>query len=93
MTFIRKPASPAAFDYRIAEDIAVISQNEKGAYTLRLTKTSFNGKPVKLDIRHWQNFENPERRQMQKGVQLCEEEARELLTALQNYFEEAGAVE
>lgn len=71
----------ADFKYEIVKEIAVLSENAKG-YTKELNLVSFNDRPAKYDIREWSN----DHERMGKGVTLTEDEARELLLALDGEF-------
>lgn len=70
------------FTYEITEHLATIS--EKNGYTLELNKISFRNAPAKLDLRKW----NRNNDTMQKGITLTDDEARGVLTALEQYFKE-----
>ena len=63
------------FDFAVTEHIAVLSSS--GEYTTELNRVSFNGYPAKLDLRKWKDG------QPLKGVTLSDDEARNLLEALQ----------
>ncbi len=69
-------------DFKVEKEIAVLSETASTAR--RLTVTSWNGAPAKLDVRNWTNDGKP-----LKGIALDENEARKLLDALTAYFREA----
>jgi hypothetical protein len=60
-----------------------LSENEKG-YTKEINLVSWNGGEPKYDIRNW----HPDREKCGKGITLTEEEARNLMNALKETFEE-----
>lgn len=68
----------ANIKYDIVEKIAVLS--ERGEWSKELNKISWNNRPAKFDIRDW----NHEEGRMGKGVTLSDEEAQELLRALED---------
>lgn len=57
------------FSYEILEEIAVLSENEKG-WRKELNLVSWNGRPAKFDLRDW----GPDHEKMGKGVTLSNEE-------------------
>ena len=63
----------ADFTYEIVEEVGVLSEGTRG-WRKELNKISWNGGPVKYDIRDWA----PDHSKMGKGVTLTEEEARQL---------------
>lgn len=65
------------FSYEIMEEIAVLSENDKG-WRKELNLVSWNGRPPKFDIRDWA----PEHEKMGKGVTLSNEEFNALKDAL-----------
>lgn len=67
------------FQYHLEKHIAVLNATKNG-YILALNRVSFNNAPSKLDVRRWKD-DKP-----LKGVQLSDDEARALLTALESYF-------
>ena len=70
------------FHYEITEHIATISEGANGRFTLELNRISYNGAPAKLDLRRWNRQDD----RMQKGLALTEEEAKELMFALEHIF-------
>ena len=66
----------AEFTYKIIEEIAVLSENEKG-WRKELNLIAWNGREPKYDIRDWA----PEHEKMGKGITLTDEEA-EILKGL-----------
>lgn len=72
------------FTYEIKEHLATVS--EKNGYTLELNLISFRGFPAKLDLRRWNRTNDT----MQKGVTLTDDEARGVLTALEQYLKRDG---
>lgn len=68
----------ADFGYEIQENIATISQKKN--ITLELKRISFREQPGRLDLRRWQGGA------MLKGVTLSDQEARDLMRALEQYF-------
>ena len=69
------------FKFEIVEHIVVLRENDKG-WKLELTRTSFNGRPPKYDIREW----SPDYKYMGKGVTLCDHEAETLAAAIANAY-------
>ena len=67
----------AEFTYEIIEEIAVLSENEKG-WRKELNLIAWNGREPKYDIRDWA----PEHEKMGKGVTLTKEELKELEAAI-----------
>ncbi|WP_430605982.1 YdbC family protein [Enterococcus sp. DIV1368d] len=65
------------FSYEIVEEIAVLSENQRG-WRKELNLVSWNGHPPKFDLRDW----GPEHEKMGKGVTLSNEEFAELKKAL-----------
>ena len=65
------------FSYEIVEEIAVLSENQRG-WRKELNLVSWNGRPPKFDLRDW----GPEHENMGKGVTLSNEEFAELKKAL-----------
>ena len=65
------------FSYKITERIAVISRSAEGKDTLERNRSSYNGRPAKLDLRRW-SHEPGEEPRMHKGITLTDEEAAEL---------------
>lgn len=65
------------FSYEIMEEIAILSENDKG-WRKELNLVSWNGRPPKFDIRDWA----PEHEKMGKGVTLTNEEFVELKKAM-----------
>lgn len=59
----------------------MLAQSTEGKTTKRLTVTSWNGAPAKLDLRIWHEGEKPG-----KGVTLTDEEAIIFNTALNEYL-------
>lgn len=57
------------FSYEILEEIAVLSENNRG-WRKELNLVSWNGNPPKFDLRDWA----PEHEKMGKGVTLSNEE-------------------
>lgn len=51
----------------------------------QLKLVSWNGKPAKLDLRKWNNTKDG--LAPGKGITLTEDEARELVSVLENYFD------
>ena len=67
------------FSYEIIEEIAVLSENNKG-WRKELNLVSWNGRPPKFDLRDWA----PEHEKMGKGLTLTNEEFEALQTAIAN---------
>ena len=65
------------FTYEIIEEIAVLSENEKG-WRKELNSIAWNGREPKYDIRDWA----PEHEKMGKGVTLSKEELKQLESAI-----------
>lgn len=67
------------FSYEIIEEIAVLSENNKG-WRKELNLVSWNGRPPKFDLRDWA----PEHAKMGKGLTLTNEEFEALQKAIEN---------
>ncbi|EOH65966.1 YdbC family protein [Enterococcus mundtii] len=67
------------FSYEIVEEIAVLSENNKG-WRKELNLVSWNGRPPKFDLRDWA----PDHEKMGKGLTLTKEEFEELQKAIKN---------
>ena len=70
-------------DFRTEKQVAEISST--GSSAKRLTVTSWNGNPAKLDLRIWRTDEEPAK--PGKGITLTDEEAKTLAAALNAYLE------
>lgn len=66
------------FNYEVTEQIATLSENITGNYTLELNRISYNGAAPKLDLRKW----DKKKGKMLKGITLTDEEAVALKEAL-----------
>lgn len=69
--------------YEIAEELGVLSENEKG-WRKELNLVSWNEREPKYDIRDW----NPNHDRMSKGITLTKEEAESLYEILKEEFGE-----
>lgn len=67
------------FSYEIIEEIAVLSENNKG-WRKELNLVSWNGRPPKFDLRDWA----PDHEKMGKGLTLTNEEFEVLQKAIEN---------
>ena len=67
------------FSYEIIEEIAVLSENNKG-WRKELNLVSWNGRPQKFDLRDWA----PDHEKMGKGLTLTNEEFEALQKAIEN---------
>ncbi len=67
----------ADFDYKIVEELGVISTSEKG-WNKELNLISWNGRDAKYDIRDWA----PDHEKMGKGITLSREEIEVLKTLI-----------
>ncbi len=67
------------FSYEIVEEIAVLSENNKG-WRKELNLVSWNGRPPKFDLRDWA----PDHEKMGKGLTLTNEEFEQLQNAIEN---------
>lgn len=65
--------------YEIVKEIATLSETDNA--TKRLALVSWNGAPAKIDIRSWLKDGKP-----LKGVTLNEDEARQLVEVLNDYY-------
>lgn len=65
----------------VVEKIGIIKENQSG-WNKELRLVSWNDADPKLDIRDWA----PEDAKSGKGITLTEEEARNLMGLLENYF-------
>ena len=63
--------------YEIVEEIAVLSESDRG-WTKELNLISWNGGAPKYDIRDWA----PDREKMGKGITLNEDEMNALVSAM-----------
>ncbi len=71
--------------YQLIKELCKLSQ--QGGKEKLLCLVSWNGRPKKLDIRLWLDDKEQEELSPGKGITLTDEEARLLLSALQEYFE------
>ena len=67
------------FSYEIVEEIAILSENNKG-WRKELNLVSWNGRPPKFDLRDWA----PDHEKMGKGLTLTNEEFEQLQKAIEN---------
>lgn len=67
------------FSYEIIEEIAFLSENNKG-WRKELNLVSWNGRPPKFDLRDWA----PDHEKMGKGLTLTNEEFEALQKAIEN---------
>ena len=67
------------FSYEIVEEIAILSENNKG-WRKELNLVSWNGRPPKFDLRDWA----PDHEKMGKGLTLTTEEFEQLQKAIEN---------
>ena len=67
------------FSYEIVEEIALLSENNKG-WRKELNLVSWNGRPPKFDLRDWA----PDHEKMGKGLTLTNEEFEQLQKAIEN---------
>ena len=68
--------------YDVIQEIAVLSENEKGTSKKELNLVSWNDGEAKYDIRDWMYDENGERNRCRKGITLSMEEFENLKEAL-----------
>lgn len=68
--------------YEVTEHIGIFGKDSKG-WTKELNKVSWNGGPVKFDIRSW----DEDHSKMSKGVTLTEEEIKALYSLLKEMEE------
>ena len=80
----RRILEMAEIKCNVVKKIAVLSEKDNG-YSKQLNLIAWNDREAKLDIREW----SPADRAI-KGITLTDEEAKNLLKALNNYFNEAG---
>ncbi len=71
-----------AFNYKIKEHIATLSEN--GPYATEVNLISYNGAEPKLDIRKWDKSAN----RMLKGIALDQDEAEKLKRVLMEWTPE-----
>lgn len=69
------------FNFNIEKDYGSFGE---GTWQYHLTKTSWQGRPAKLDVRQW----NEDMSQMGKGVTLTDADAFELMTLLEDALTE-----
>ena len=69
--------------FEIAEELGILSENEKG-WRKELNLVSWNEREPKYDIRDW----NPSHERMSKGITLTKEEAQVLYEILKEEFGE-----
>ncbi len=74
--------------YQTERTLAEISST--GSSAKRLTVTSWNGNPAKLDLRIWRTDEEPAK--PGKGITLTDAEAKTLADALNGYLSSLEAV-
>lgn len=67
------------FSYEIVEEIAILSENNKG-WRKELNLVSWNGRPPKFDLRDWA----PDHEKMGTGLTLTNEEFEQLQKAIEN---------
>ena len=67
------------FSYEIVEEIAILSENNKG-WRKELNLVSWNGRPPKFDLRDLA----PDHEKMGKGLTLTNEEFEQLQKAIEN---------
>ncbi|HFD1594130.1 seryl-tRNA synthetase [Enterococcus faecium] len=67
------------FSYEIVEEIAILSENNKG-WRKELNLVSWNGRPPKFDLRDWAL----DHEKMGKGLTLTNEEFEQLQKAIEN---------
>ncbi|GGC91368.1 YdbC family protein [Enterococcus wangshanyuanii] len=67
------------FSYEIVEEIAVLSENQKG-WRKELNLVSWNGRPPKFDLRDW----SAGHEKMGKGITLTNEEFETLSNAIKS---------
>ncbi|HEA4085553.1 TPA: YdbC family protein [Enterococcus faecium] len=67
------------FSYEIVEEIAILSENNKG-WRKELNLVSWNGRPPKFDLRDWA----PDHEKMGEGLTLTNEEFEQLQKAIEN---------
>ncbi|MGL9867172.1 YdbC family protein [Enterococcus faecium] len=67
------------FSYEIVEEIAILSENNKG-WRKELNLVSWNDRPPKFDLRDWA----PDHEKMGKGLTLTNEEFEQLQKAIEN---------
>ncbi|HII3974748.1 TPA: YdbC family protein [Enterococcus faecium 1,230,933] len=67
------------FSYEIVEEIAILSENNKG-WRKELNLVSWNGRPPKFDLRDWA----PDHEKMGKRLTLTNEEFEQLQKAIEN---------
>lgn len=67
--------------FEIQEKLGVLTEHSTG-WKKELNMVSWNGNPVKFDIRDW----DPEHERMARGITLTEDEARTICTLLNEYF-------
>ncbi|MEJ4487378.1 YdbC family protein [Enterococcus faecium] len=67
------------FSYEIVEEIAILSENNKG-WRKELNLVSWNSRPPKFDLRDWA----PDHEKMGKGLTLTNEEFEQLQKAIEN---------
>ena len=67
------------FSYEIVEEIAILSENNKG-WRKELNLVSWNGRPPKFDLRDWAK----KKKKMGKGLTLTNEEFEQLQKAIEN---------
>ena len=68
----------------VVERLGVLSTSDAG-WTKELNRVSWNGGDPEFDIRTW----SPDREKFTRGITLNEEEAKNLLIELDNYFKDS----
>lgn len=77
-------------EYTIEKTLAEISKT--GSTAKRLTLTSWNGKPAKIDLRVWRTDENGSQ-QPGKGITLTETEAAKVADAINEYRAQGASID
>lgn len=71
------------YNFKINEEIAVISKRESGGWSLELNVVTFNDKEAKYDLREWRN----DHTQLRPGARFSESDLRPLMEVIQKRLE------
>ena len=78
----QKSDREVTFDIRDKLGVIGVNTNREKPWTKEVNIVSWNGGKAKIDVREW----NPEHDRMSKGVTLFDDEAKELVRVLTDWF-------
>jgi hypothetical protein len=76
------------FKYEIIKKIGEPIPTNADTIKIEVNRISYNNAPSKVDIRCWRLSHNDQERTMLKGLSLTDEQARQLLGILTEYYRE-----